>query len=516
MKRTRGILASVMSLALFGTVLTACSTGTDKSTESTGSKSDGTSSKMEKVVIALPSFNKIPDDMSSINEAINKITTKKINVQVDFKVYGPADYAQKVNLALQSGEQLDLFTSPGQFPSYAAKKQLYPLEDLISKYGQETKTILDKDFGEGLLKATTMNGHIYGIPANKGMSVPLNFVYNADLLKESGLTPDDIKSVSDLPKIFDAVKKKYPDVVPFAPINVNPSDTNLVRLLRRTGDIDLLTDESGVGVVVGNNNKVVNLYETDVFKNGVNMMRDWYNKGYLQKDAATTSTNYADLVSSGRGFSTLGGYSGMEAGKAVSVQTGKNIAMKRIAPFYFDTQAVDFVVWMMSSTTKVPDAAMKVLNLTYTDKDLLNTMLYGVEGRDYVKVDDHHVKYPDGKDAASVPYTAQLSSGILGSESLQYLFEGADWKDTELKLKENKETKRSPYFGFIFDQSSVKTELSAVNNVVNQYIPGLVTGVLDPETTITKFVKALNDAGAQTIIQKKQEQLDKWIAEQKK
>ncbi|BBH20543.1 ABC transporter substrate-binding protein [Paenibacillus baekrokdamisoli] len=516
MRNKRGILASLMSVALVSTVLTACTTGTGKSTESEDSKTSGTNGKVEKVVIAMPSFNKIPDDMSSINDAINKITTKKINVQVDFKVYGPADYGQKVNLALQSGEQLDLFTSPGQFPSYAAKKQLYPLEDLINKYGQETKAILDKDFGDGLLKATSMNGHIYGIPANKGMSIPINFVYNADMLKETGFTADDIKSVNDLPKIFDAVMKKHPDVVPFAPINVNPSDTNLVRLLRGTNDIDLLTDESGVGVVVGNGNKVVNLYETDIFRNGVNMMRDWYNKGYLQKDAATTSTSYSDLASSGRGFSTLGGYSGMEASKALSAQTGKNIAMKRIAPFYFDTQAVDFVVWMMSSTTEVPEAAMKFLNLIYTDKDLLNTMLYGIEGRDYVKVDDHHVKYPDGKDASTVPYTAQLSSGILGSESLQYALEGTDWKDTEFKLKENKETKRSPYFGFIFDQSSVKTELSAVNNVINQYIPGLITGVLDPDKTIPKFVKALNDAGAQIIIQKKQEQLDKWIAEQKK
>ncbi|MDF2652567.1 MAG: hypothetical protein K0Q73_8372, partial [Paenibacillus sp.] len=104
MIRTRGILASMMSVALLGSVLTACSTGNDKSSESTGSKTDGASGKVEKVVIALPSFNKIPDDMSSINDAINKITTKKINVQVDFKVYGPADYGQKVNLALQSGE----------------------------------------------------------------------------------------------------------------------------------------------------------------------------------------------------------------------------------------------------------------------------------------------------------------------------------------------------------------------------------------------------------------------------
>src|SRR5690606_3722514 len=139
---------------------------------------------------------------------------------------------QKVNLALQSGEQLDLFTSPGQFANFAAKQQLYPLTELIENYGQEMMAILNQDFGEGMLKATSMDGEIYGIPANKGMSLPLNFVYNADMLEEVGYTADDIQSIQDLPEIFEAILAKYPDVVPFGPVNVNPSTTGIVQWIR--------------------------------------------------------------------------------------------------------------------------------------------------------------------------------------------------------------------------------------------------------------------------------------------
>lgn len=507
--------AAILTAALGMGLLSACSNGSGNSKETdAGAGSAQTRPKLEKVVFAMPSFNKIPDDLGSIVDAINQITVKKINVQVDLRLYGITDYQQKVNLALQGGEQMDIFTGLGQLAAMASKGQLYPLEDLLDKYGEETKTILENDFGADLLKTTTMNGHIYGIPANKGMSLPVNFVYDADMLKELGFTADDIQSVNDLPKIFDALKAKHPDVVPFGPVNVNPSDTYLTGLLKGTNKIDYLTDTTGVGVVVGDSGKVVNLYETDVFKNGVKMMRDWYKKGYLQKDAATTSINMSEMISSGSGFSYMAGYGGMEAAKAISAQTGKNVAMKRIAPFYFDTTAANSVTWMISGVTKAPDAAMKLLNLVYTDPELLNTLLYGVEGQDYVKVDEHHVKYPDGQSAATVPYTAQLSSGIVGSESLQYQLEGVSWDDIELKIKENKETARSPYFGFIFDPGSVKTQASAVSNVIDQYLPGLVSGSLDPDTVIPKFVKALNDAGAQTIIQKKQEQLDQWIADQ--
>ncbi|CAM3539573.1 ABC transporter substrate-binding protein [Marinicrinis lubricantis] len=510
MRNRKSVLALVMVIAMIGSLLAACGSNNNKES---GSNS---STKPEKVTFATLSFNRIPNDLSRITEAVNKITREKINVEVDLKIFGPADYAQRVNLALQSGEKLDLFTAWEQFPNFASKNQLYPLNDLIDKYGQEMKAILDKDFGEDLLTATTIDGKIYGIPANRGMSIPVNFVYNADMLAEIGFTADDIQSVEDLPAIFDALQEKYPEVVPFGPINVNPSDTALMQLLKGVNKIDYLTDSSGVGVVLGDSGEVVNLYETEAFKEGVAMMREWYENGYLQKDAVVATNPFSEMVSSGRGFSFMGGYGGMAAGEALSAQTGKNVDMKRIAPFYFDTNAVIAVTWMMSSTTDVPEASMKFLNLLFSDEELLNTLLYGIEGEDYIKVDEHHVKFPEGKDASTVEYTAHLSSGLLGSESLQYQLEGMDWSDIELKLRENKETERSPYFGFIFNQNEVKTEVSSVNNVVNQYLPGLVTGSLDPDKAIPQFVDALNDAGAKTIIKAKQEQLDAWLANQNK
>lgn len=507
-KKIALLLASVMLSSFF---LAACG---DKSS-GTGTKAgDGTDVKVEKIVFAMPSFNRIPDDLERITAAINEITIPEIGVEVDYKLYGPVDYAQKVNLALQSGEQMDLFTTLGQFTSYVSKNQLYPLEDLLPEYGKELTAILEKDFGPDMLKATTLNGHIYGIPVNKGMALPTNFVYNADLLKEAGFSEDDIQSVNDLPAIFEAVKQKQSDVVPFGPINVNPSDTSLLLLLKGSHQVDFLSDTTGIGVIVGDEGIVRNFYETEVFKEGAQMMREWFNNGYLEKDALTTSITASDLIASGRGFSFMGGYSGLEAAKALSAQAGKNMEMKRIAPYYFETGAVNMVSWMLSSTTKAPEAAMKLLNLLYTDEALINTILYGIEGEDYVKVDEHHVRYPDGKDANTVEYTAMLSTGIVGSESLQYQLEGVNWSDVEFKLQENKDTQRSPYFGFIFDPTDVKIQMSAVTNVVNQYLPGLMCGVLDPDTTIPKFLDALNDAGAEEIVRSKQEQLDKWIAAQ--
>jgi putative aldouronate transport system substrate-binding protein len=507
--KKRKLLSFLLATTLCSGMLFGC-----KSASTSSEPQPKASEKPEKVVMALVTFNKIPDNYSKVVEAINSKIRDKYNIELELQLYGPADYQQKINLALQSGTQLDLFLPLG-FSQAVSQKQAYAMDGLIDKYAKETKDILYKDFGSDVFNASTINGHIYGIPVNKGFALPTTLLYDPSLLKESGYTADDIKTFDDLPKIFDAIKQKRSDAVAFHPLNINPTNTYAVGMLKGTDEIDYLTDNTGAGVVIGNSGKVVNLYETDQYKNAVNKMREWYNKGYLAKDVATTTTSTTDLFKAGRLFATMGGYGGMSAGKLISAQTGKNIEMKRIGPAYFDTAAVA-LSWVIASTSKHPEAAMKLLNLIYTDEFVLNTILYGIEGQDYVKVDAHHVKFPDGKSADTVSYTAHLCNGVLGSESMQYQFEGVDWSDVELKSKENKSTKRSPYFGFTFDQNSVKTEISAITNVVNQYNPGLISGSVDPESTLPKFIKALKDAGLDTVINEKQKQLDKWRAENKK
>ena len=67
--------------------------------------------------------------------------------------------------------------------------------------------------------------------------------------------------------------------------------------------------------------------------------------------------------------------------------------------------------------------------------------------------------------------------------------------------------------GFTFDNSRVKSQYTAVANVIEQYLPGLVCGSVDPAADIPEFIERLNDAGIQDIIAAKQEQLDAWVAE---
>ena len=103
---------------------------------------------------------------------------------------------------------------------------------------------------------------------------------------------------------------------------------------------------------------------------------------------------------------------------------------------------------------------------------------------------------------------------MVGSQFKQLVHQGTPADNNDLMYRENHESKTSPAFGFTFDNSSVKTEYTAVTNVINQYLPGLVWGSIDPETDLPKFQAALKDAGLDAIIAEKQKQLDAWAAQQ--
>lgn len=508
MKNKRVLAALLVAAMSLG--LTACggnNPGSANGTES-GSKADG---NYDQVTYAYCTFNNIPteEDLDVVEEAINEITREKIGVEVTLQPMAISDYSSKVSLALQGGEKIDIFESLGDFNNYVATDMTYELNDLLDEYGQGIKDTVGDDW----LAACTSDGNIYGVPTMKPVALTPMVVYRQDIADELGIDMSQVNSMEDMTAVLKQVKEAYPDMIPLAPVQ-----TGEIGISTNYGEVDFLTDDrySPVGVLVGDDLTVQDLYSTDLFKEKCELVRSWYNDGLVMQDAATTTSAAAETMSSGNYFGYIAAYSYPEADTAASLQAqcgNYPIGAKIIGDAYLSTSDLNAISWMIASTTDVPEAAMKFLNLTYTDADIINLLIYGVEGRDYVLNDDGTVSYPEGEDATTVPYTAQLSCGTLGNFFLMYPTAGTDPASLDWELEQNKTAKTSPAMGFTFDSSSVKTQYTAVKNVISQYLPGLICGSLDPDTEIDKFVKALNDAGYQDILNAKQEQLDAWAAQ---
>jgi putative aldouronate transport system substrate-binding protein len=81
-----------------------------------------------------------------------------------------------------------------------------------------------------------------------------------------------------------------------------------------------------------------------------------------------------------------------------------------------------------------------------------------------------------------------------------------------ISLRLNQNAPLSPILGFSYDPTPVSLEITAVANVIAQYSPGLRSGSVDPGENLPKFIKALDDAGAQKMVDEMQRQLDAWRA----
>ncbi len=463
----------------------------------------------EQIVYAYAAYDTIPDQkaLDRVEEAINRITRKKIGAEVELMPIAIADYSSNVNLALQDGEQIDIFESIGDFNTVVSGNMAYDLTNMIDVCAPETKKLLGKD----LLSVCYKDKKLYGIPTYKPYAAAPMVIYRQDIADQLGIDMTKVKSIYSLTDILKQVKKAYPDMTPLVPGQQGNSGLNLC-----IPEVDYLTDgvTSPKGVLMGGDRKVVDYYETREFTEICRLVRMWYNAGLIQKDAATATSSAMDLMASNRAFCYIASYN-YPAADAPAVLEAKNevhsLGAVQIGDAYITTDSINALSWMISATSVNPVAALKFLNLTFTDKDIINLIIYGMKDKDYVLDEEGFVTYPNGKAAYGIPYTAQLNCGTLGNYFLMYPLSGTSKESIVWEEKQNKRAMKSPAMNFTFDSSPVRTEYAAVNSVINQYLPGLLCGSLDPETAIKEFNYKLSTAGLNNIISEKQKQLDKWL-----
>lgn len=510
-KSWASVSALVLTLAL---ILSACgggksneggnggdkaSAGASPTASSSASESASTapSGKIEELTVLFPGYG-APKDLQLVQDELNKITEQKIGAKIKLTPISGGEWVQQTNLMFTSNEKMDLmFVSGALYNNMVVKDQLVPLDDLLGQYGEGIKSALG-DY----LNAAKVNGRVYAVPSVRDMASDYGLTMRKDLVDKYKIDPATIKTLDDVEKVFKTVKEGE---------NISPLVPTLGQtLLENYLYYDRLGDAIGVLPNFDNGMKVVNLYETPEYQALVKRLRDWYQKGYIMKDAATNKSLTWDLLRSNKGFAYI---AGMKPGFAEQEAMGSGIPLvtAELLPAVATTNTVTGAMWGVPVNTKLPEKAVQFLNLLYSDKDVVNLIDWGIEGKHYVKSQgqDNVIEYPAGVDAKTTGYNMPLG-WMFGNQFLSYVMKGGDadiWK----KMDEfNQSAKRSKALGFGFDPTPVKTEYAAVTNVITQYKMPLETGSVDPDKVLPEFIAKLKSAGIDKIIAEKQKQLDEW------
>ena len=355
--------------------------------------------------------------------------------------------------------------------------------------------------------AETMKLILSGVTTGREWFCQSSVIMRKDILDECGIDVSSITDYKDLTDVYATVKEKYPDMVMMASNNSATPDTKYEMN-------DTLTDGFGVLMDHGQDTTVVDYYETDEYKEFVETMYDWQQKGYLSKDAATTTESAENQVKAGAAFSYLApNKPGYDTRAALLCGTEMEIAP--ISEPWAGTAQISYLTYGISSSSADKDKTMQCLDYLYGNADILNLLNWGEEGVDYEVVDAENniINYPDGKDDSN---TYHLAEGWqLFDQFKMHIWEGDSpdiWDETKAL---NESAIKSKAFGFTYDSTSVANELAALSNVKAKYAAALGSGTVDPEETLPKFIEELKKAGIEKVIITKQEQLDKWLEENK-
>jgi len=434
-------------------------------------------------------------DTDRVMEEVSKYTAEKIGVTVKMTQLDWGDYDQKMKVMTASGTPMDIMFSASWAFDYvqnARKGAFMQIDDLLGKYGQGIKEKLNPAFLEG----SKVDGHNYGIPANKELPALEVWRFNKNLLDKHGLDyTTATTSLDSLEPLLKAIKEKEPGVVPFA---MNKDYTPVI-------PYDYLIQGLPMAVKLGSTDyKVVSSLETPELKAALQTMHKYYKAGYVSAEVASTPST-DDLFKSGKWFMD----------RAATVPFADNLWTASYGYPVVSAPASDSVVFnwsvmgslqTISANSKYPEKAMEFLNLVNTDSYLRNLIDSGIEGVHYKKTGDNRMENLDDSKNYDMPTFS------LGNVMLTYLNQGDPDNKWEEYESFNDNSAQAPTLGFNFDTANVATELAAVQNVKSEFWSALMTGTVDPEEYLPKAIEKFKAAGLDKIIVEAQRQLDEWRA----
>lgn len=438
-------------------------------------------------------ISKVPQNTEAVYTKINELLKEKINTTLEMSFVPSGDYNQRMQMIMASGEEYDIaWTSVTNNPYLAnvSRGGYVPLNDLLEQH-LELKNLIPEAVWEG----TKVDGKIYGVPNYQVLYNQAGFWFRKDLVEKYKLE-DKIQAASSLEEmteVFQVIKDHEPEVYPLA---FGSPDAWFVEFQPRIENLFFVDTDTW---------RVYDRISEDKdFQNNYLMMREWYKKGFFPEDVGLGS-NDSVLAKEGRLFAR---YSRMKPGTEAELEQsfGLEFITKETGTKVLSGNSVRSTMNAISITSKNPERALSLLELTSTDAELYNLLIFGLEGQDYTKIEENRIERK--------PDSYSFAAWMVGNQFNAFLLPGQPENVWEETRKGNEEADIDPLMLFTFDRSKVETEISQLTAVNNEFKAILDNGLDDFEKNLASRNERMKAAGMDKVIQEMQRQIDEWRAQQ--
>ncbi|MFN8490647.1 MAG: ABC transporter substrate-binding protein [Caldilineaceae bacterium] len=449
----------------------------------------------------------VPRDLKQVQDAMNKILNEKIHVNLTLEPIDFGAYNEKMQLRLSAGEECDIiFTAPwiNSYTNNVANGSLLALDDLL----KEDAPGLWASMPASTWEAARIKGHIYGVINQQIFPKPWGVHVRKDLLDKYKFSLDGVKKWEDMEPFLAKVK----DGEGITPVLSSDQGSSLWRA--QYYGYDPLDDGIGFIAVKANDDKlkVVNVLQTQEYRDAVNLTKKWVDAGYFSKEPLPGD----EATAAFRAGKFAMGYHVEKPGNDVEAQTafGFEFVSKNLTdPLILDTAGATATMNGICKSTKHPIESMKVLELLNTDAEVYNLLSRGIEGPHWVWKDKAKkvMKYPDGVTADTSGYDPN-TDWMFGNQFNAYYRDEKQVGAWEKTKQMNDTAYPSKALGFVIDREPIKTEIAQVTAILKEKGVPMENGFAAYDDVAPGLIDQINKAGAQKIIDEVQRQINDWAA----
>lgn len=172
----------------------------------------------------------------------------------------------------------------------------------------------------------------------------------------------------------------------------------------------------------------------------------------------------------------------------------------------------------INATSKNKERAMMVLNEFYTNPDVYDLAMLGIEGKHWKAVGDDQYKVIDETNygVSSNCNWGWNNADITRKEFIENRTALDDTYDALQEAFNNNIKPAHVYDGFNFDSTEVSTQFAAVEAALGNYYNPLINGLVDDvDKSIAEMKSALESAGIQTILDEMNKQAKEYVEAKK-
>lgn len=481
-----------LAIAFFFTVLSGCSGGSKAPANDESSLP----------TVHMAYIGDRQEDLKKVETAINALLIPEMGVRLELSAVNLDHYVEEYRIGMAGGDGLDIVcVLLPDMNTLMSESLLLDMTPYLESGGEALKDSCER----AGLDFARIGGGIYGVPVERLWNLRTNLFMRTDLLEKYGLSAGSACSLADCEALFSVIRENEPqlDVV---------CGTSGIELTDKFDYWDPLMDGLGVIELSADNTAVVNMYETESFRELVKTLYTFNKNGYIPDNISLNGDSEQEQMRAGTAFCYLA-KGGNDPDLEHSNRTGYTLTSVSLDNYEnrATTQSAMFCTWGVSANSDNPAIAFEVLDYIYGSVDICNLLNWGIEGIHYVKLDDNGViDYPEGVTSENAAY--HLNQTWMFPNAFQvYQWNGSSMADTQTARKSNEQLIKNETFGFLYDASNVMDEVEACKKIVDYYSSTLCYGLVDPDEILPEMNQRLYGAGLKTIMDEKQRQLDAWF-----